>query len=90
MKGSGVNFRVLWINRERSKGFIFGLLIFLFMGCAATLPEPKMDPAPESSVKLRAWVEDDLLPYLVEQLGKHPKFKGQPFIGCLKVFKPLG
>ncbi len=80
MRRPRVNFGVQCRNRSRSKGLILGLLMFLSIGCAATLPETKMDPAPESSVKLRAWVEKDLLPYLVEQLGKHPKFKGQPFI----------
>jgi len=29
---------------------------------------------------LDSWLEDALIPYLVQQLGRHPRFKGQPVL----------
>lgn len=36
--------------------------------------------SPTGSTPLDRWLEDTLLPYLLEQLGKHPRFKGQPVL----------
>ena len=31
-------------------------------------------------LSLDKWLEDTLIPYLVQQFGEHPRFKGQPIL----------
>ena len=39
------------------------------------------DNNPRSEVpSLDIWLDDTLIPYLVLQLGRHPRFKGQPVL----------
>jgi hypothetical protein len=38
-----------------------------------------IDPWPDAP-SLDSWLEDTLIPYLVQQLGRHPRFKGQPVL----------
>lgn len=52
-----------------------GLLV---SGCAELQPNIGSGRQPAQSLEL--WVKDTLAPYLARQLGRHPKFKGRPFL----------
>ena len=48
-------------------------------GCAGIHMQPGGDSrTPEPS--LDTWLEDTLIPYLLQQFGQHPRFKGQPVL----------
>ncbi len=51
------------------------LLATLLSGCVTAPTRGQQTPS-----DLNDWVEQALNPYLAEQLGRHPKFKGQPFL----------
>lgn len=50
--------------------------LILFGGCASN-PASIGHKTPR---QLNHWVEQQLVPYVVKQLGQHPKFKNQPFL----------
>ena len=56
----------------------FAAFVMTVAACAGTPPQQENEVAPRSA-NLNRWVEEILSPYLVEQLGAHPKFKGRPF-----------
>ena len=47
--------------------------------CAHHQMARDIDPLSDAN-SLDSWLEDTLIPYLVQQLGRHPRFKGQPVI----------
>ena len=47
--------------------------------CAGNQVERGMDPKADE-LSLDNWLEDTLIPYLVEQFGQHPRFKRQPIL----------
>lgn len=67
---------------RRTIGFLLGATILFLSGCAASIHHPGSEiGAPTThEASLNTWVSHELTPYLVQQLGKHPKFKGQPFL----------
>ena len=48
-------------------------------GCAGTHLQAAGDSR-TATPSLDTWLEDTLIPYLVNQLGQHPRFKGQPVL----------
>ncbi len=62
-----MNGRLIWL---------FGASMALLSACAAHL-EPLMG---DRRTELDQWVEDELVPYTVNELSSHPKFKGEPFL----------
>lgn len=53
--------------------------LLAFSACAGNQVQRGIDPdADERS--LDAWLEDTLNPYLLQQFGQHPRFKGQPIL----------
>ena len=58
---------------HRSAAFV----LFLVALCSCSTPSLRRDADSEA---LRQWVEADLGPYLVAQLGDHPRFKGAPIL----------
>ena len=54
---------------------VFCLFTVALCACSAHAPRFRADDD-----SLRRWVEKDLGPYLVEQLGRHPRFKGAPIL----------
>jgi hypothetical protein len=58
-------------------GRVFPLLVtlgvLLSAGCA---PQPTRQPPGDAS-SLQSWLDTELAPYLAEQLGGHPRFKGE-------------
>ncbi|MBW1816499.1 MAG: DUF4384 domain-containing protein [Deltaproteobacteria bacterium] len=54
-------------------------LMTIVASCAGTAPQQGPETAPPAT-HLNRWVDEVLSPYLVEQLGGHPKFKGRPFL----------
>lgn len=58
------------------------LILIIFIGLSACSGYPvkhEVDP-PAGRAALDTWLEDTLIPYLVRQLGQHPRFKGQPIL----------
>ena len=47
--------------------------------CARNYRVRDIDPWSDAP-SLDSWLEDTLIPYLVQQLGRHPRFKGQPVL----------
>ena len=54
------------------------LAALLLSGCASTGGSPTHGEAPDAG--LYAWVDDELAPYLVDQLSRHPRFKNEPVV----------
>lgn len=61
----------------RAWGWSALLLIAGLAGCATTAG-PRVEPT--ASSELLGWVDAELAPYLVEQLSRHPRFKGEPVL----------
>jgi hypothetical protein len=61
----------------RAPAWIPLLLIAALAGCATT-GGPGVGTA--ASSELLGWVDVELAPYLVEQLSRHPRFKGEPVL----------
>jgi hypothetical protein len=60
-----------------SKAALF--LCLALVACAAPQVRTDADPfAGEASLDL--WLEDDLIPYLLQQFGQHPRFKNEPIL----------
>lgn len=58
------------------------ILLIIVLGLPACSGYPvknEVDP-PAGHSALDSWLEDTLIPYLVRQLGQHPRFKGQPVL----------
>jgi hypothetical protein len=47
--------------------------------CTRNYVARDIDPNSDAS-SLDIWLDDTLIPYLVQQLGRHPRFKGQPVL----------
>jgi len=67
------------INKIRSKflPFIATIIFFGFSACSAYQMQSGVEPSADHST-LDNWLEETLIPYLVRQLSRHPRFKGQP------------
>ena len=64
---------------DRLRPYIL-LLIFLGLSaCSATQVHREVG-LPASGSSLDTWLEDTLIPYLLQQLSQHPRFKGQPIL----------
>ena len=55
------------------------IMIIGLSACGAGQVQSETSP-PTGSTPLDRWLEGTLLPYLLEQLGEHPRFKGQPVL----------
>jgi hypothetical protein len=58
------------------------VILIILMGlpaCSGYPEKTEVDPSAGRSA-LDSWLEDTLIPYLVRQLGQHPRFKGQPVL----------
>lgn len=58
------------------------VILIILMGLSACSSYPlknEVDP-PAGHSALDSWLEDTLIPYLIRQLGQHPRFKGQPVL----------
>ncbi|UCD78129.1 MAG: DUF4384 domain-containing protein [Desulfobacterales bacterium] len=57
-------------------------IIIIFMGLSACSagPVPYEAGLPADESLLDHWLEDTLIPYLLRQIGQHPRFKGQPVL----------
>jgi hypothetical protein len=51
----------------------------LLSGCAGSQDRDGIEPW-ASQAALDSWIKETLTPYLVKQLGHHPRFNGQPFL----------
>ena len=61
--------------------YLLSTAIILFVSACAGAPHgPEEQFVGASGEPLNAWVANQLTPYLARQLGKHPKFKDQPFL----------
>ena len=56
----------------------FCVVLGLF-SCAGNPVQPNGEPR-TTGPSLDTWLEDTLIPYLLQQLGQHPRFKGQPVL----------
>jgi len=54
-------------------------LFLAFSACAGNQVRRGVDPKIDEH-SLDNWLEDTLIPYLVQQFGQHPRFKGQPIL----------
>ena len=50
-----------------------------FAACTGNQVRRGVDPTMDE-LSLDKWLEDTLIPYLVQQFGQHPRFKGQPIL----------
>lgn len=65
----------------RRWSILIGILILLATGCATTQSGSGAGRyGADSRQSLNSWVDNELIPYMVKQLGQHPKFKGSPFL----------
>ena len=53
--------------------------VLAFSACAGNQVKRSMDPE-AGARSLDNWLEDSLIPYLLQQFGEHPRFKGQPIL----------
>jgi hypothetical protein len=61
-------------------GGLFPLLVTLgVLLCTGCAPQPTRG-APGDASSLQRWVDVELAPYLAEELGRHPRFKGESVI----------
>jgi len=57
-----------------------GFILLLFLSACAGIHEfNEIDRRPDHPT-LELWLVESLVPYLVQQLGQHPRFKGQPVL----------
>ncbi len=54
-------------------------LVWMLSGCTY-MPIPFQGDKNRSETSLDSWIDQDLVPYLEEQLSKHPRFKGEPLL----------
>ncbi len=61
--------------------FIILLLPFIF-SCTGTFQRimPERATSLKSAPTLDQWIDNELVPYLIEHLTRHPRFMGQPFL----------
>ena len=52
------------------------LVLLLAAGCS----QHALHPVQGEASSLHAWVDDQLAPYVSQQLGQHPRFRGEPVI----------
>ena len=57
------------------------LALLLTAGCS----HDPLRPAHGSRSSLQDWVDTELAPYVSQQLGQHPRFKGEPVIICVSM-----
>ena len=55
---------------------LFALLLLLAGGCG----QHPLRAVPDTASSLQDWVDGELAPYVSQQLGQHPRFKGEPVI----------
>ena len=55
------------------------LALLALSACAGTQVKRAIAPKTDE-LSLDDWLADTLIPYLVQQLGQHPRFKGQPIL----------
>jgi hypothetical protein len=55
------------------------LAVLAFSACAGNQVKRSMDSRADE-LSLDSWLEESLIPYLVEQFSQHPRFKGQPIL----------
>ena len=55
---------------------LLATLALLSFGCA----QQAKQPAQGEDASLQRWLDDELAPYLAQQLGQHPRFKGESVI----------
>ena len=65
----------------RARLFLAAMILALagMSACAGNQVKQVADSGVDELV-LDNWLEDTLIPYLVDQLGQHPRFKGQPIL----------
>ena len=56
---------------------LFAILVLLWTAGCSQMP---LHSADNSESSLQDWVATELAPYVSQQLGKHPRFKGEPVI----------
>lgn len=56
------------------------LVVILALLLAAGCSHDALRPAPASQSSLQVWVDTELAPYVAQQFGQHPRFKGEPVI----------
>jgi hypothetical protein len=56
------------------------LVVILALLLAAGCSHDPLRPAAASQSSLHAWVDTELAPYVAQQFGQHPRFKGEPVI----------
>ena len=68
-------------DKIRSTLLLFAVfLTFLaFSACAGNQVKRGVDPRIDE-LSIDKWLEDTLIPYLLQQFGQHPRFKGQPIL----------
>ncbi len=68
-------------KRTRAKWVLLSVIfVFLvFSGCAGNQVKGGVGPKADA-LSLDHWLEDTLIPYLLQQFGQHPRFKGQPIL----------
>lgn len=60
-------------------GTVGFVLLLCLSACAGIHEFNEVDRRPDHAV-LELWLEESLVPYLVQQLSQHPRFKGQPVL----------
>lgn len=68
---------------RKTIGLLLGAIILSVSACTGIMPRPASKvgvTVGASDEPLNEWVKNQLTPYLVQQLGKHPKFKGESFL----------
>ncbi|MEN8803134.1 MAG: hypothetical protein ABF297_14275 [Thiogranum sp.] len=61
-------------------GRLFTLLVTLGILLSVSCAQQPTRPAAGEDSSLQRWLDTELAPYLVQQLGQHPRFKGESFI----------
>ncbi len=51
----------------------------MLTGCSAPQVRTGVNP-PAAEASLDLWLEEDLIPYLLQQFGQHPRFKNEPIL----------
>ena len=64
---------------DRLRPYILLLIFIGLSACSATQVHREVG-LPASGSSLDTWLEDTLIPYLLQQLSQHPRFKGQPIL----------
>jgi hypothetical protein len=64
---------------DRLRPYILLLIFIGLSACSATQVHREVG-LPASGSSLDTWLEDTLIPYLLQQFSQHPRFKGQPIL----------